>query len=150
MEIRKAITRQFIELVKLYLVALIIPALLIANQLSSAENPTELILQGLNMPFFMILVLVYTYPFVAVWFIWLASAHFLAVRKKYFGQSVFGSSKALNLLINRPLILTLGVLVFALVTSADGSYPISFFVVSAFGYSMYFLLSSLAKKRANA
>jgi hypothetical protein len=150
MAIRKEITRQFIELIKLYLVGQIIPLLLVANQLSSAENQTDLILQGLNMPFFMIFALVYTYPFIAVWFLWLATAHFFAVRKKYFGQSVFGSNKALNLLINRPLILTLGIIVFALATSYAGSYPISFFVVIAFGYSMYLLLSSIAKKRANA
>ena len=151
MKIGQALTRQIIELLKLYLIGLIAPSVLITGQLASAANPVDLILQGLNMPFFMLYVIVFTYPFTALWFLWLACAHYFAVRKKYFGLSVFGSSKALNLLINRPLILSSGVLVLAVATvGAPSSYPITFHAVLAFSYSLYLLVSSLATKRANA
>jgi hypothetical protein len=149
MEIRKEITRQFIELIKLYGIALIIPAILVGSQLAKAENPFTLILEGLNLPFFMTFVVAATFPPIAVWFLWLSFAHVLAVQAKYEATTPKPSSKLKRTLINRPFILAVGVLVFYPVWY-QGSYGVLFSSALLFNYGLYLLVSKLFRIKANA
>jgi hypothetical protein len=146
MKIRESLTRQFIELLKLYLISQIIPVLLVANQLAGAENPVDQILQGLNLPFFMAYGLMVLFPHTIVWFLWLSFAHVLAVQVKYNLATTQPRSKIKMILMNRPFILAVGILIFYPAWTL-GSYAIAFSVILELNYFMYLLVSKLFRAK---
>jgi hypothetical protein len=141
---------QLLELFKLYAISLIPLLLISTNRIINWNEQPEILLDTLSVPGMAIGSLVFYYPPVIVFLLWLSIAHVIAVQKKMNKTEIASQSKLVRFLLNRLIILLAGVLILSPLALGDNAFMLLFAAYVLVTYSVYLLISRIRFRKTNA
>ena len=150
MKTTKGVNRQLLELLKIYVISVIPWLLMGLSSIFNSNGVPGLVLVALVTPFSIVYALIACFPLSVIWLVWLLVAHYKAVQTKFKLGGGVSSSKVVRFLLNRPLILLVGLLVFLPPAFMGNPYVAIYAAYFEIGYLVYLLLPNIRRLWANA
>lgn len=137
--------RQFLEVFKVFAIGFGFSWLFSIIRYSQ-DGDIQVLLQSLLLFPLIVWLVLANFPLAVLWLAWLAWAHVVAVRAKYFQVRNDNASKIVRLVLNRPVILGSGLICLLLSNGYRDSYGITFVIFLDLVYLTYIGVSKIRKR----